>query len=181
MYETPVISQKPGDVQSIVIDATPSDRQAVYDLLINSDIFGLQDADCVDEMFRSTWSALEANPAADTYHWVTCYSDGNDASKKLLGFACFGTESLTQGTWDLFWICVDPAARGKGVGGQLMRSVMTRAQMADARLMVIYTSSTEPYLPARRLYESQGCSRVAVVEDYYRVGDHLYIYTQKLK
>ena len=164
-----------------VLDATPADRQPIYDLLMNSGIFGKEDADCVDEMFCGTWAALQANPAADTYHWVTGYSDLHTDQRRLLGFACFGTESLTHGTWDLFWICVDPAARGKGVGGQLMMSVLTRAQKADARLMVIYTSSTSPYLPARRLYESQGFSRVATVEDYYRDGDHLYIYSKRLK
>lgn len=170
-----------GAASLTVAEASPNDRQPIYDLLMSSGVFGRDDAECVDEMFRSTAAALEANPHADTYLWVTCYDleNGNEPNA-LLGFACFGTESLTHGTWDLFWICVAPAARGKGVGGQLMNDVVKRAQQAQARLMVIYTSSTEPYLPARRLYESQGFSRVSIVEDYYRDGDHLYIYSKRL-
>ena len=184
-HESPaIVNHESDDIDTFVRAATPTDRQAIYDLLMHSDIFGREDADCVDEMFRGTWSALADNPNADTYHWLTCYGSGDPSQTEpqtLLGFACFGTESLTQGTWDLFWICVAPAARGKGVGGRLMNNAVAQAKEAGARLMVIYTSSTEPYQPARRLYESQEFSRVAAVEDYYRDGDHLYIYTKRLR
>lgn len=158
-----------------VSDATPADRQAIYDLLMNSGIFGQADAECVDEMFRGTWTALQADPNADTYHWLSCRVEGQYA-----GFACFGTESLTHGTWDLFWICVSPAVRGQGVGRALLQTAAARAAAAGARLMVIYTSSTAPYAPARRLYESQQFVRTATVDDYYRDGDHLYIYSKRL-
>ena len=36
------------------------------------------------------------------------------------GFACYGWESLTHGTWDLFWVCITPAARRRGLGGALV-------------------------------------------------------------
>ena len=170
-----VISHKSGATEAVVRAATPNDRQPIYHLLMNAGIFGQADADCVDEMFRGTWAALQADANADTYHWLSCWLDD-----QLAGFACFGTESLTQGTWDLFWICVAPSARGQGVGRALMHNVVARAKAAGARLMVIYTSSTAPYAPARRLYESQEFTRSAIVDDYYRDGDHLYIYSKRL-
>ncbi|NJM40880.1 MAG: GNAT family N-acetyltransferase [Anaerolineae bacterium] len=154
----------------------PEDRAAIYDVLMTSGLFGKTDAECVDEMFTSTWKALEADLNADTYRWLSCFAD-----QKLAGFACFGTESLTHNTWDLFWVCVRPEARGKGVARALMQEVITQAKVQGGRLMVIYTSSTAPYAPARALYESQGFVRTAVVPEYYNVGDDLYIYSKRLK
>ena len=47
--------------------------------------------------------------------------------------------------------------------------------------MVIYTSSTEKYAPARRLYEGAGFVRTAVVPDYYADGDDLNIYWKRIE
>jgi ribosomal protein S18 acetylase RimI-like enzyme len=191
------------------------DRAAIYDILITSGLFGKADAECVDEMFTSTWKALEADPDADTYRWLTAFEtfekfefeglqfeglkntnvkpsnsnvkpsnpkpSNSNPNSNCLGFACFGTESLTHNTWDLFWVCVRPEARGKGVARALMQEVITQARTQGGRLMVIYTSSTAPYAPARALYESQGFVRTAVVPEYYNVGDDLYIYSRRLR
>ena len=180
------------DVGHIIVQPSqPNDRAAIYDLLMTSDLFGKTDADCVDEMFASTWKALEADPNADTYYWLSCYKgDAGDmdevrrtseGSAELVGFACFGTESLTHNTWDLFWVCVRPKVRGKGVARALMQQVQSQARAHGARLMVIYTSSTPPYAPARALYQSHGFVRTAVVPEYYNVGDDLYIYMKRLE
>jgi ribosomal protein S18 acetylase RimI-like enzyme len=99
----------------------------------------------------------------------------------MVGFACFGAESLTQDTWDLFWICVRPEARGKGAGRALMAEAEMQARAANGRVMVIYTSSTPTYAPARWLYEGAGFTRQAVVPDYYRDGDDLNIYWKRLR
>jgi ribosomal protein S18 acetylase RimI-like enzyme len=161
----------------IVRPSRPDDRAAIYDTLMTSGLFGKADADCVDEMFTETWRALAANPKADTYRWLSCMAQ---VPAPLAGFACFGTESLTHGTWDLFWVCVRPEARGKGVARALMQEAVAQAKAEGGRLMVIYTSSTKPYAPARALYESQGFGRTAVVPEYYNVGDDLYIYSKGL-
>lgn len=156
----------------VVQPSTFDDRAAIYDILMRSEIFGRTDAECVDEMFLETWEA----PKVDNYRWLSCWSEG-----EMVGFACYGTESLTHDTWDLFWICVLPETRGKGAGRALMAEVEARAQEANGRVMVIYTSSTPKYAPARRLYERAGFVRVAVVPDYYNDGDDLNIYLKRLR
>ena len=47
--------------------------------------------------------------------------------------------------------------------------------------MVIYTSSTEPYAAARRLYTAQHFVRTAVIPEYYKPGDDLYIFSRRLQ
>jgi len=161
--------------------ATPEDRAAIYDVLMTSGVFGRVDAACVDEMFVGTWAALQANADADTYHWLIAEGPDDAAtSATVIGFACYGTESLTQGTWDLFWVCVRPEARGMGAGRALLQDSVAGARAKGARMMVIYTSSTAPYGAARAVYEACGFSRAAVVSNYYDDGDDLHIYLRRL-
>ena len=108
--------------------STPEDRQGIYDILLNSGTFGRADAECVDQMFGE---AL-ARPGDDNYCFLSCWED-----QQLAGFACYGRESLTQGTWDLFWICVSGATRRKGAGRALLADVQQRAAQERVRLIVI--------------------------------------------
>jgi ribosomal protein S18 acetylase RimI-like enzyme len=149
-------------------------------------IFSRSDADCVDQMFGEAYS----KPGEDNYRFLSCWEDESTSmpignrqtlvNSTMLGFACYGRESLTQGAWDLFWICVSGAARRKGAGRALLAEVQHRAAQERVRLIVIYTSSTDKYAAARGLYESLGFTRTAVVPDYYADGDDLIIYTKRI-
>jgi len=155
-----------------VLSTTSEDRPQLREILVNSGVFHPSDADCVDEMFGQ---AL-AKPTPDNYRFLSGWLDG-----RMCGFACYGWESLTQGTWDLFWVCTLPAARGRGLGGALLGEAVRVATAEGGRLMVIYTSSTEAYAPARKLYESQRFARTATIPEYYRPGDDLLIYSRRLQ
>ena len=154
-----------------IVPSTIDDRRRIYDVLLHSGVFGRSDADTVDEMFVEAF----VKPSAENYQFLSCW-DGTE----LVGFACYGHESLTHGTWDLFWICVSGVKQRKGAGRALMSEVQHRAVQERVRLMVIYTSSTAKYAAARGLYESQGFLRTAVVPDYYADGDDLYVYTKRI-
>ena len=163
------------------------DQRAIRSLILQSGLFGPTDADCVDGMF----SEAMARPAPDGYRFLSCWSDapshsplaaqGTATASRMIGFACAGRESLTRGTWDLFWVCVSPEARGRGAGRELAAAAERLAIEDGARLMVIYTSSTAPYAPARGLYKARGFTCRAVVPDYYADGDDLLIYAKRLK
>jgi ribosomal protein S18 acetylase RimI-like enzyme len=158
------------------LDIRPShegDRQAIYDILMTSGLFAQEDADCVDGMFEETWGEGRDDP--DNYRWLCCLDDG-----RVAGFVCFGPESLTQDTWDLFWICLVPAMRGRGAGRALITAAEEEARAAGGRVMVIYTSSAEKYTAARRLYAGAGFVRTAVVPDYYADGEDLNVYWKRL-
>ncbi len=151
--------------------SSAEEQRAIHNLVLQSGIFTQSDADCVQEMFAETWKQVRE----DNYHWLSCWYQG-----ALVGFTCFGREPLTEATWDLFWICVLPSVRRQGVGSALLQAALAHASALGGRLMVIYTSSAPAYLPAHRLYESQGFKRVAVVPDYYRDNEDLHIYWRRL-
>lgn len=158
--------------EPIVRSSTAADRAGIRAILLHSGLFGPGDADCVEEMFGH---AL-AKPTPDNYRFLSGWLDGS-----MSGFACYGWEALTHGTWGLFWVCTLPEARGRGLGSALLREAVRVATAEGGRLMVIYTSSTAPYAPARRLYESQNFSRAAVIPEYYNRGDDLFIYLRALQ
>ncbi len=160
-----------------VVPTSPDDRPFVRSLILHSGIFGPADADCVDDMFVQSLR----QPSDEAYRFLSCWEESPSLTSRMIGFACCGREALTKGTWDLFWICVDRAARGKGAGSLLLTEAQRLAIEDGARLMVIYTSSTDIYAPARRLYQSQQFTRVAIVPDYYADGDDLFIYSKRLK
>lgn len=111
-------------------------------------------------------------PASEGYRFVVAELDGSVA-----GYACFGATPMTEGTHDLYWIAVDPALHGRGIGTELMRAVEAALAAEGARLLLVETASKPSYAPTRRFYENHpGCREVARVPDFYAVGDDKVIY-----
>jgi len=106
----------------------------------------------------------------------TVAREGDD----VLGYACFGPVPLTAGVYDLYWIAVDPAARGNGIGRALMEQMEAEVKARGGRLILIETSGTLPYAPTRRFYESCGYRYQAVIHDFYAIGDDLITYGKVL-
>jgi len=75
---------------------------------------------------------------------------------------------------------VDPAAQRRGIGHALLARVEAEVQARGGRLLLIETSSTAPYAPARRLYETSGYHCEAVIRDFYAPGDDLIIFRKEL-
>src|SRR3989338_6322709 len=43
-----------------------------------------------------------------------------DETENVVGYYCAGPTPMTAGTFDLYWIAVDPGIQGKGYGRQLL-------------------------------------------------------------
>jgi GNAT superfamily N-acetyltransferase len=46
---------------------------------------------------------------------------GSEVDGALAGWICWGPTPCTAGTYDLYWMAVDPARQGSGVGTALIR------------------------------------------------------------
>jgi ribosomal protein S18 acetylase RimI-like enzyme len=99
---------------------------------------------------------------------------------ELLGYVCYGPTPCTVGTWDLYWIAVTPAAQGTGVGTMLLQEVERRLGRADARLVIIETSSLPSYAGSREFYQRRGYEVVARVPDFYAQGDDRLIFAKRI-
>lgn len=100
--------------------------------------------------------------------------------EQLIAYACWGPTPGTDATYDLYWIVVDRAQQGRGIGTQLLAEVEQRLTTHDARLVVVETSSRADYTPTRGFYEARGYRRTATIPAYYAPGDDLVIYTKDL-
>ncbi|MDZ7291363.1 MAG: GNAT family N-acetyltransferase [candidate division KSB1 bacterium] len=115
-----------------------------------------------------------------------------NASDEPIGYVCYGPTPLTVGTYDLYWIAVDPAWQGRGVGSLLMEYVEqavsrpqntlvgATASVHRARLLIIETSSLPRYESARRMYQRHQYREVARIQDFYAEGDDRVIYAKRL-
>jgi len=104
-----------------------------------------------------------------------------DDGPLVLGYACFGRASMTDGTYDLYWIAVDPAAQHRGVGRGLLREVEEAIRREGGRLLLVETEDGPGYERTRRFYEAAGYPEVARVRDYYRVGRDKVVHARDLR
>jgi ribosomal protein S18 acetylase RimI-like enzyme len=104
---------------------------------------------------------------------------GAEIAGSLVGWICWGETPCTERTWDLYWLAVDPAAHGKGVGRALVVE-MERRLNGRARLISIDTSGRLDYGPTRAFYAALGYTAVAIVPDFYAPGDDQVIFTKQL-
>lgn len=99
---------------------------------------------------------------------------------RLVGFAAFGRVPCTLATWDLYWIAVDPALQGGGIGRMLMAHCEAAITAEGGRLVVVETSSRDDYGPTRAFYRRLRYHEQATIPDYYAPGDGLVVYTKHL-
>ena len=117
---------------------------------------------------------LARGPGSD-YRFVFA-EDG----ERTIGYACFGRVPLTLGSWDLYWIVVDPTAQGRGAGRALLAESERRIALDGGRRIYVETSSRPSYEPTRRFYERCGYVVAATLEDFYKPGDGKVIYLKVL-
>ena len=97
----------------------------------------------------------------------------------LVGWICWGPTPCTVGTFDLYWIVVDPGWQGRGVGSSLVAE-MERQIRGKARLVVVETAGRSEYAPTRAFYAARGYQVGATIADYYGEGDDLVTYVKRL-
>jgi ribosomal protein S18 acetylase RimI-like enzyme len=104
---------------------------------------------------------------------------GADVDGQLAGWICWGMTPCTEGTWDLYWLAVDPAQHGAGVGSALVAE-MERRLAGRARLIVVETGGRAEYDPTRAFYLARGYQVAATIPDFYAPGDAQVVFVKRL-
>ena len=158
----------------------PDHRRCVSELLVATSVFSADEIGVALELFdlgcRPHQNAVSP-PAVADYEFVGAYDDAGD----LLGYACFGPTPATEGTYDLYWLAVHPAAQGRGTGRALVRQVEQELGLRGARLLVVETSSRADYAHTREFYVRGGYIEAARVRDFYAPADDRIIFTTRLE
>jgi len=100
---------------------------------------------------------------------------------RLIGFAYYAPASMTDRTWELWWIVVSKQIQAKGVGGKLLMHAEDAIRQENGRLLILDTSSLPSYDLTRRFYVKHGFEVAAVLKDFYADGHDKVIYGKRLQ
>jgi GNAT superfamily N-acetyltransferase len=104
---------------------------------------------------------------------------GAEHDGRLAGWICWGPTPCTLGTYDLYWMAVDPALQRTGIGTALV-AAMERRLAGVARLIVVETAGRPDYRDTRAFYQARGYSVAATIADFYAPGDDQVVYVKSL-
>ncbi len=150
----------------------PGDRSRVLDIVTATGSFTPVEIEIAMEVVDEGL----AEPERD--YFLSVVEDGEG---RVTGYECHGATPLTEGTYDLYWIAVDPAAQGGGYGRTLLRFAEEDVLRRGGRLLLIETSSQESYGATIRFYEKSGYPLVARIPGFYKPGDDKLIFAKDLK
>jgi ribosomal protein S18 acetylase RimI-like enzyme len=156
------------DSLTTVRSLAASDRGPLEGILRRTGVFSDVEVGVAMELI----DAVLNNPAQRDYIIYTAAGSGGEVE----GYYCIGPTPMTAGTWDLYWIAVDPDSSGGGIGKALLRHCEELAASKGATLMIAETSSKPSYDGTNRFYLRNGYGEVARVRDYYAKGDDLVVY-----
>ena len=149
------------------------DRGPLEEILRKTGVFTEDEVDVALELIDSVMGAGAGG--GDGYEMVVAERLG-----RVVGYACWGRTPMTEGTYDLYWIAVDPALQGHGVGRAIVAEVERSVRADHGRLIVVETAGKESYAPTRAFYEGIGYPEHCRIKDFYRPGDDKVIQIKEL-
>ncbi len=154
-------------------EVRPGDPAAVRDIVASAGFFNDEEVAIAAEL---AGESLRDGAERSGYHFVFADREG-PGGPRAVGYACFGPIPAAAGSFDLYWIAVHADLRGRGLGRRLMAESGRAIAALGGRKIWIETASKPLYTPTRSFYESLGCRREAVLEDFYAIGDSKVIYS----
>jgi len=149
------------------------DREQIQSILIDTHHFNDDEIKVAIELID-----VYLNEAKQTDYII--YVIENDERKQAAGYICYGKRPLTDWTYDLYWIAVDPNIHGKGLGSQLVKHMEDDLAGSGGKIILIETSGKAEYENERKFYTKNGYEVQTIIKDFYRRGDDLFIYRKYL-
>lgn len=108
--------------------------------------------------------------------WLTCEIDGQPVA------LCHAIpEELADRTWNMLAIGVLPGLQGRGCGRALLRQLEHVLRARDQRILIVDTSGTAEFAPARAFYQRNGYAQEARIRDFWAEGDDKIVFRKSLK
>lgn len=149
--------------------ARPSDAASIRRLCERAGNFHPPEIEIAVELVEER---LAKGPSSG-YEFVFAEQEG-----QVVGYACYGPIGCTVGSFDLYWIAVDKACQGQGLGRALLRQAEDQMRAAGVRRLYIDTSGRPDYRPTRAFYEKCGYTIDVIQKNFYAVGDDRVIFVK---
>lgn len=149
--------------------ARADDIPRVEAIAVAAKMFGAEEVGFIGERFAA---------GGDGAHWLVAERDA-----VIVGAAYYAPEPFADRMWNLYFIAVDPAAHGQGIGRGLMavvESALRDAGPSVARTLVVETSSTAQYAGTRAFYRRIGYDEEARIRQFYGPEDDKIVFWKSL-
>ena len=150
---------------------TAADRASIASLLAATGFFNPEELEVALELVDDRLRHGDESH----YRFLVAELDGNVA-----GYACWGPIPGTAESVDLYWLAVDPAAQGGGVGRAVVRACEDWILEEGRRRVYIETAGRPQYVPTRAFYLACGYEIAAELPDFYAPGDGKVVYVKVL-
>lgn len=107
--------------------------------------------------------------------WLSAVHAGD-----LVGFAYAEPERMTDGTFNMLLIAVDPRRQRSGAGKALVGACEEKLRGRGARVLIVETSSSDEFARTRAFYSRQGFVEEASIRDFYTEGEHKIVFWKHL-
>jgi len=151
-------------------DLRPTDRARVEEITREAGVFSKREISIALEVFDDATGSNAVGIADPDYE-----SAGVLVDDRLAAWAVWGPTPGAPGTFDLYWIVVDPARQRHGLG-QILHDHMEERIAGRAVEVLVETSGRPDYGPTRRFYERRGYQVTRRVADFYGPGDDQVVY-----
>jgi ribosomal protein S18 acetylase RimI-like enzyme len=148
------------------------DRARLHLMLTSTQVFTSEEIDVAMELIDVV---LKDRNQKD--YEIYCMVEDAD---QPIGYICYGPTPMTQGTFDLYWIAVDPRYQGQGIGSRLLGFLEEGIKERKGRLILVDTSSITEYEKTQKFYFRKGFQEVARVPDYYWPGNDRITFCKRL-
>lgn len=150
-----------------------ADMGAVQALAVAAHMFPAEEVGFLAEQF----AASERGESPDS-HWLVLERAGS-----VLGAAYYAPEPYADRMWNLYFLVVSPEAHGQGLGKRLVEHVEDTLRAhgeAEARVLIVETSSTAQYAGTRDFYRRLGYVEEATIRQFYGPEDDKVVFWKSL-
>jgi ribosomal protein S18 acetylase RimI-like enzyme len=148
------------------------DRATLLSVLIKTRAFTSAEIDVAMELID-----IVLKDQIQKDYQIDCMVENEDLA---IGYICYGPTPMTEGTFDLYWIAVDPNLQEKGVGSKLLDFLEEAVKARGGRMILADTSTVPYYEKTKKFYVKNGFQEVARIPDYYRPGNDRITFCRRL-
>ena len=148
-----------------------SDVGSIRNIVSSSGFFSTKEVEIAVELVEENLSKGESSG----YHFLFA-----EINQQAAAYSCYGPIPCTKESYDLYWIAVLHAFRGRGIGRELLERTEEKIVKSGGKRVYVDTSSRDQYEPTRSFYRANGFEQVAFLKDFYSPGDDKIIYVKQL-
>jgi ribosomal protein S18 acetylase RimI-like enzyme len=148
------------------------DRAKLLSVLIKTRAFSSAEIDVAMELID-----IVLKDQVQKDYQIDCMVDDQDLA---IGYICNGPTPMAQGTFDLYWIAVDPDFQEQGAGSKLVGFLEEGLKARGGRMILADTSTVPQYEKTQRFYVKNGFQQVARIPDYYQPGNDRITFCRRL-